>query len=57
MGEKERVMGEKTRRRVKEICYRVKMTGRRVKVKGFGRVKKRFRGWEKREGEKIIVQG
>ena len=53
---------------MKETCYRVKMTGCRVKIKtglarvekkvqkggekGILRLKKRFRGLEKREGEK-----
>ena len=39
---------------MKETCYRVKMTGCRVKIKGFGRVeKKRFQ----RVGKKRNLEG
>ena len=35
---------------MKETCYRVKMTGCRVKIKGFGRVEKKTgsKGWGKK---------
>ena len=42
---------------MKETCYKVKMTGCRVKIKGFGRVKKKVpkgggkESWKKREVE------
>ena len=45
---------------MKETRYRVKMTGCRVKIKGFGRVEKKgSKGWEKRnlEGEKKRFRG
>ena len=36
---------------MKEACYRVKMTGCRVKIKGFGRVEKKGpKGWGKKKG-------
>ena len=51
---------------MKETCYRVKMTGCRMKITGFGRVEKRgskgggkrnLEGGKKREGEKTFEGG